>query len=101
MNDYDSFIDVVYTLDGVTNNEIAAMSFYHDFTETLSDLTNLIESGYVNHQTSWTLNYFEFFVELTAVNKYTMDEIVNVYRADVLLLEYCGRPRPCLFEFAA
>merc|ERR1719242_2290942 len=61
----------------------------------------MIEFSYVNHRSKWELHYFEFFVEFTAVNQISMAEIEEVYRADILLLESCGRTRPCLFQFRA
>merc|ERR1712192_283477 len=61
-SDYDAFIDISYNLAGLDDRLITMMTY--DFSDTLVDIKRMVEKGYVEHQSNWVLNYYEFDINI-------------------------------------
>ena len=100
MENYDAFIAVVYKLEGVKDEFVSDMAYHRNFSDSLVDIKDMIESGYVNHQSDWGLDYHEFFVEVSTVNQMTEAEIMDNDRPDLRIRRSCDFKWPCTFHFA-
>ena len=74
---YDLYIDIVYSLKNVSPRILKYIAY--NFESALDDIIQLIERGYVSHQSSdidslWILHYYEFWIQIKEINSVSLED---------------------------
>ena len=106
ISDYDSFMNATYLIQGMVAKDIVIWT--DTFYDSVWYLTNLLEYAYVNHQSNdgfggWKLNYYDFYVNIRAINGFPMQTLFGKSRPDIVLAgdDCIWSKGPCFLQFEA